>query len=71
MSAPPNATGAASAPTVTYPHLGTLLIAAGIGLTTFAATANAELPRTIAGILAGAGASASAVGLFLLGRASV
>ena len=60
---PPNAP-------VTYPHVGTVLIAVGIGVTTFTADA-VGLPRSIRGLLAGIGAAASAMGLFLLGRSSV
>ncbi len=63
-------TGPSPAP-VTYPHLGTLLVAGGIGLSTFSAAADGSLPASVKGILVGVGAAASAVGLFLLGRSSV
>ena len=70
---PPQGTatsGTATAP-VTYPHLGTLMVGAGLGLTTFAGTSGDVLPPMLRGILAGFGTSLSAVGLFLLGRSSV
>ena len=58
-----------SPPPVTYPHLGTLCVAAGLGATTFAAV-DTFLPVEVKGALAGLGSSLSAVGLFLLGRST-
>jgi hypothetical protein len=68
MSTPP-ATGT-TAP-VTYPHLGTALVAVGVGAASFSSAAGPALGTTAKGILDGIAAAASAVGLFLLGRASI
>ncbi len=74
MSGTPPTTTTSSTTTdapIVYPHLGTLLVGTGLGVTTFTAAAGDTIPMSIRGILAGLGAAASAVGLFLLGRASV
>jgi hypothetical protein len=64
MSAPPP-----NPPPVAYPHLGTLLVAAGTGLTSFGA-ADSSLPGEVKGAIAGLGVGFVSAGLFLLGRAS-
>lgn len=67
MTDAPSMTPAAAAP-VTYPHVGTLLIGAGIGMTTFTADAGPVLPPVWRGVLSGLGAAFATVGTFLLGR---
>lgn len=69
MSAP--APTPPSAGVVTYPHLGTLMVATGVGITTFTSAVDGTFPISIKGTLAGIGAGLSAMGLFLLGRSSV
>jgi hypothetical protein len=56
---------------VTYPHLGTILVAVGTGANAFSAGVGSAIPDEARGVIAGIGVAAVSAGLFLLGRASV
>jgi hypothetical protein len=56
---------------VTYPHIGTVLVAAGTGANAFAAAVGGAIPDSVKGVIAGLGVAFVSAGLFLLGRASV
>lgn len=58
----------APTPRITQAHVGTALVAAGLGLTTFAQNV---ADGWVINALRAAGLSASAMGLFLLGRETV